>query len=162
HHADLWRGAISTGFSMSNSIDNGIVPAADPNNPIGGYEALGMQGTTCVIFSALSRQIQKLSPSDMRDMHLKATCGADWCDKHYTEWHPSKEEYVFNYRRLAGDIMRDCQAEGVYEDTFERRAGVWPRPDGGLIINNEREMWTPEGETLEHGPRDGYVYSASG
>ena len=148
---------------MSPSIDTtGTVPAAGLKHPLGGYEALGMQGTVCVIYNGLSRQAHKLSPSDMRDMHLKATCGADWCDTHYTELHPSKEEYVFNYRRLAGDIMRDCQAKGTYTDAFERRAGVWARADGGLVINNERELWTPEGDTLEHGPRDGYVYSAGG
>ena len=133
---------------------------------LGGYLAQGMQGTKAVIFSPLSKTVFKLSPSDLKEMNLLTICGAKWCDHYYTELNPKKEELVFNYRRLATDIVRDCQAKGPFVESHERRSGVWQRADGGLVVNGS-ELWTPEGETLlygshPHGSDEERLYTAGG
>lgn len=132
-----------------------------PSSTRGGYIALGTLGGKSVVLSELTKSVVKLSPSDMKEMELKALCGADWCDDNYTCLHPKKEEMVFDHRRLATDIIRGCQAKGPYIESYERKAGVWLMKDGQLVING-RELWRADGSVLEHGIHEGRVYSASG
>lgn len=127
----------------------------------GGYVALGTLGGKCVVLSNLSKNVVKLSPSDMKEMDLKTVCGADWCDDNYTYFHPKQEVMVFDLRRLATDIIRECQVKGVYVESYERKSGVWLMPDGGLAVNS-RKLWRPDGTVLEHGIHAERIYSASG
>lgn len=128
-----------------------------PEVTLGGMKALGVCGGKFAVFSQLSKQVKLLSPSDLKEMNLKAYFGAKWCELHYTEFDTRKETMVFNYRRLANDIIADCQAAGTYSEAFERRTGVWQMDDGQLVINGH-ELWCPSGEVLEHGINEGRVY----
>ncbi len=127
----------------------------------GGYTALGMLGSKCVLLSGLSNSVIKLSFSDMKEMGLKTFFGALWCDEKYSMFHPKKEEFFFDHRQLATDIIRDCQAIGPYTESQERGTGVWLGNDGQLLVNGT-ELWNSSGKVLEHGIHDGRVYPASG
>ncbi len=127
----------------------------------GGYIALGMVGNKFAVFSLLNKQVQFLSPSDLKEMNLKALFGALWCELHYNEFDAKKEEVVFNHKRLATDILSACQAAGPYSETAERRVGVWKMSDGQLVVNG-RQLWRADGSVLEHGIHEGRVYPVSG
>lgn len=127
----------------------------------GGYVALGMSGNKFAVFSLLNKQVQLLSPSDLKEMNLKALFGALWCEQHYTEFDAKKEEFVFNHKRLATDILSACQAAGPYSETAERRVGVWKMSDGQLVVNG-RQLWRADGTVLEHGIHEDRVYPVSG
>ena len=127
----------------------------------GGYIALGMVGNKFAVFSLLNKQVQFLSPSDLKEMNLKALFGALWCELHYNEFDAKKEEVVFNHKRLATDILSACQAAGPYSETAERRVGVWKMSDGQLVVNG-RQLWRADGTVLEHGIHEGQVYPVSG
>jgi hypothetical protein len=127
----------------------------------GGYVALGVLGAKCVVLSELSKNVVKLSPSELKEMGLKTLCGALWCDENYSSFHPKKEEWFFDHRQLASDIIRDCQAKGPYVESYERRTGVWLGKDGQLLVNGQK-LWSSKGEVLEHGIHDGRVYPAGG
>lgn len=147
---------------MKNIINiNGTPLNTNNAATTGGYIALGMLGAKCVVLSQLSKAVVKLSPSDMKEMELKSLCGADWCDEHYGHVHPKKDEWIFEYRRLATDIIRDCQTKGPYVESYERKAGVWLGQDGELLINSD-QLWRTNGDVLEHGIHDSRIYSASG
>lgn len=137
------------------SLTSPIAPAA------GGFVALGMAGNKCVVLSSLTKAVTRISPSDMKEMFFKTHFGATWCDEHYSAFHPKKEEVIFDHRQLATDIIRDCQAQGPYIESYERKAGVWLNKSGKLLINS-KQLWTAEGNILEHGIHDGRIYSASG
>jgi energy-coupling factor transporter ATP-binding protein EcfA2 len=128
---------------------------------IGGMKALGVNGNKFAVFSLLNKQVSLLGPSDLKEMNLKAHFGAKWCEEQYTEFDPRKETMVFNHRRLANDIITDCQAAGTYSQAFERRTGVWQMDDGQLVINGH-ELWRPDGEVMEHGIHEGRVYPSFG
>lgn len=138
---------------------NAALASENTTNTVkGGYLALGMQGDKCVVLAKLSNSIETLCASDMTEMRLKAVCGADWCDRVYTEGQAKKT--AFNLRRLASDIIRDCQAKGPFAETQTRKAGVWGTNDGANLIVNGAELWHPDGTTLERGVIDGRVYPA--
>jgi hypothetical protein len=151
------------GLPMNASIlsINGTPLTNMPKAAIGGMKALGVCGNKFAVFSLLNKQVSLLGPSDLKEMNLKAHFGAKWCEQHYTEFDPRKEDMVFNHRRLANDIISDCQAAGTYSEAFERRTGVWQMDDGQLAINGH-ELWHPTGEVKEHGIHEGRVYPSFG
>jgi len=148
---------------MSNIILNivGTPLNQTAEGPAGGFQALGMAGKKFAVFSLLNKQVLLLSTSELKEMPLKAMFGAKWCEVHYTEFHEKKEEFVFNHKRMASDILSACQAAGSYTGSTERRAGVWKLADGGLVVNGH-ELWKPDGTVTEHGIIDGRVYPVSG
>lgn len=127
----------------------------------GGFRALGVAGGKLAVFSLLNKHVHFLSPSDLKEMNMKALFGAKWCEERYDEYDAKKEMWVFNHRRLATDIISACQDAGPYSETLERRVGVWKMDDGQLVVNG-RELWRPDGTVLEHGIVEGRVYPASG
>ena len=127
----------------------------------GGYQALGVTGNKLAVFSLLNKQVHLLSPSELKEMNLKALFGAVWCEEHYTEFDAKKEEWVFNHRHLATNVISDCQAAGTYSETLERKVGVWKMDDGQLVVNG-RQLWRADGTVLEHGIHEGRVYPTSG
>lgn len=140
---------------------NGTPMNQQNGSPIGGYVALGMVGTKFAVFSLLNKQVHFLSPSDLKEMNLKALFGAQWCEMHYREFDVKKEEFVFNHKQLATDVLSDCQAAGPYSETLERRVGVWKMNDGQLAVNGH-QLWQADGTVLEHGIHEGRVYPVSG
>lgn len=147
---------------MTKIIDiDGTSPNSSTTPVIGGYVALGTLGAKFVVLSQLTKSVVKLSPSDLKEMDLKALCGALWCDENYSRFHPKKEEWVFDHRELATQIIGDCQAKGPYLESYERKTGVWLDKDGQLLINSE-QLWNPNGDVFEHGIHDDRIYSASG
>lgn len=147
---------------MSNIIStNGTPLTTDANGPLGGYTALGTSGGKSVVLTALNKVVVKLSPSDLKEMNLKALCGAKWCDFNYTEFDEKKTQMVFNHRHLANDIISDCQTKGTYVESYQRGTGVWLMKDGQLVVNGH-ELWRADGTVLEHGIHDGRVYPAGG
>ncbi|RDK09153.1 hypothetical protein [Cupriavidus lacunae] len=147
---------------MSKIINvDGTPMGSNGTGTLGGYVALGTMGNKCVLLSKLSKRVIRLSPSEMKEMELKTICGADWCEEHYTHLHPKKEIMVFDHRALATHIIRDCQAQGPYVESYERAAGIWRMSDGGLVVNG-RSVWRPDGTVMEHGIHEGRVYPASG
>lgn len=140
---------------------NGTPLTQQNGSTSGGYVPLGMSGNKFAVFSLLNKQVQLLSPSDLKEMNLKALFGALWCEKHYTEFDAKKEEFVFNHKRLATDILCACQAAGPYSETAERRVGVWKMSDGQLVVNG-RQLWRADGTVLEHGIHEDRVYPVSG
>ena len=127
----------------------------------GGYLALGMAGNKFAVFSLLNKLVHLLSPSDLKEMNLKAMFGAMWCTEHYTDFDEKREVFFFNHKRLATDILSDCQAAGPYSETSERKVGVWKMDDGELVVNG-RKLWRADGVMLEHGIHEDRVYPVSG
>lgn len=147
---------------MTNIISiNGTLLTSTTNGPLGGYTALGTSGSKLVVLTALNKVVVKLSPSDLKEMNLKALCGAKWCEHYYTEFDEKKEQMVFNHRRLANNIISDCQSKGTYVESYQRGTGVWLMKDGQLVINGS-ELWRADGTVLEHGIHEGRVYPAGG
>lgn len=130
--------------------------------PEGAVIGLGTRGTVAVLYSEATKSVHRLAPSAMTELNLKAVCGADWCERHYNVFNPTRGEMMFDYRRLATDILRECQAKGPYSESCERRAGVWPVGDGSKLMVNGRVLWMSDGTVLEHGLHDGRIYSARG
>lgn len=135
--------------------------ASESSAPGGGYVALGTYGRKSVVLSLLNKRVIKFAPSELKEMDMKAALGADWCIDHYTEFDERKEEYIFNHKRLATDIICACQAKGAYVESYERKTGVWMMKDGQLAING-RELRRPDGTVMEHGIYDDRIYPASG
>ena len=148
---------------MSNNIIglNGA-PLNTSSTVTGGYVALGYLGNASVVFSLIQGRVVQLRPSNMNEMTLKSVFGAQWCDQHYLEFHEKKEELVFNHKRLATDVITQCQAAGLYEESSERRCGVWPSSNGEKLIVNSDELWTNDGEALEGRAVEGKIYPKSG
>lgn len=147
---------------MTNIISiNGTLLTSTANGPLGGYTALGTSGSKLVVLTALNKVVVKLSPSDLKEMNLKALCGAKWCEHYYTEFDEKKEQMVFNHRRLANNIISDCQTKGTYVESYQRGTGVWLMKDGQLVVNGS-ELWRADGTVLEHGIHEGRVYPAGG
>ena len=147
---------------MTNIIStNGTLLTSTTNGPLGGYTALGTSGSKLVVLTALNKVVVKLSPSELKEMNLKALCGAQWCQDRYTEFDEKKQQWVFNHRHLANDIISDCQTKGTYVESYQRGTGVWLMKDGQLVVNGS-ELWRADGTVLEHGIHDGRVYPASG
>ncbi len=133
---------------------------ADESTGDGGFEPLGTNGSRVVIFSLLHKRVFNLAASELKEMHLKAMLGADWCSDNYDEYHDKKEEIIFNHRKLATHIIAACQAKGPYSTSRERRTGIWKMDDGQLIINS-KALWRPDGRILKHGIIEDYVYPVS-
>ena len=131
------------------------------NSPRGGYVALGTLGGKSVVLSLQNKTVIKYSPSDLKEMNLKATLGATWCTDTYQAFDEKKEQWSFDHKKLATDIIRDCQAKGPYVEAYERKTGVWLMKDGQLVINGH-ELWRPDGSVIEHGIHDERVYPAGG
>ena len=147
---------------MTNIIStNGTLLTSTTNGPLGGYTALGTSGSKLVVLTALNKIVVKLSPSDLKEMNMKALFGAKWCEHCYTEFDEKKEQMVFNHRRLANNIIIDCQTKGTYVESYQRGTGVWLMKDGQLVVNG-RELWRADGTVLEHGIHEGRVYPAGG
>lgn len=130
------------------------------DHPKGGFIPLGTEGRLFAVFSKLNKQVRLLKTSDFNEMQLKADFGAQWCDAVYEEFHEKKEVLFFNHKQMAKDIMTGCQAAGHFNVLNERGLGVWRH--GDTLLVNGKELWTPEGEILEHGIIDGKVYPVSG
>lgn len=148
---------------MSNTIIglNGA-PLTTSSTATGGYFALGYSGNASVVFSLMQGRVVQLRPSHMNEMTLKSVFGAAWCEQHYSEFHPKKEELFFNHKRLASDIISQCQAAGLYEESSERRAGVWPTSNGEALIVNGDELWQNDGKALETRVVEGKIYPSTG
>ena len=147
---------------MSNIIStNGTPLTTEANGSLGGYMPLGTLGGKSVVLTALNKAVVKVSPSELKEMSLKALCGAKWCDFHYNEFDEKKQQMVFNHRQLATDIISDCQTKGAYAESYERKTGVWLMKDGQLVVNG-RELWRADGTVLGHGIHEGRVYPAGG
>jgi hypothetical protein len=127
----------------------------------GGYIPLGIAGTQMAIFSLMNKQIHLLSPSELKELNLKALLGVRWCEDNFTDFDERKEEFFFNHRRLASALIADCQSCGPYSETMERKIGIWKMDDGQLVVNSDR-LWRPDGTVLEHGIHEGRVYPATG
>ena len=147
-------------MSNHNQNTNDSSNNSSGNGPDGGFIPLGMAGRKFAVFSLMNKRVCLLSPSDFKEMQLKAVFGAAWCDFKYEEFHEKKEEFVFNHKRMANDIMSGCQAAGPFSLTSERGLGVWQHGDKLLVNGNE--LWTSDGVVLEHGIIDGKVYPVSG
>lgn len=128
---------------------------------VGGYVALGVDGTKSVIFSLLDKKVHVLKSSDYKEMTLKSILGLQWCSEKYDYFDEKKESYVFDTRGLAGDIMLECQKKGPYSAMAERGTGVWLDEDGELLVNG-RELWRADGTVLEHGLHGGKAYPFCG
>lgn len=146
-------------MNILNNIDRGT-PSPDTKDESGGYTALGTAGGKVVVLTERDKAVVKVAPSGLSELNLKQLCGAIWCDDHYLEYDEKKEAFVFNHRKLATDIIRDCQALGPYNDSSERRTGVWLMEDGQLAVNGG-QLWRAEGP-LPHGIHGGHVYPACG
>ena len=145
---------------MSKIIStNGTPLTTKVNDPLGGYVALGTLGSKSVVLSLLNKSVVKFAPSELKEMKMKADLGAEWCNANYMEYDEKKEQFVFNHKRLATDIICDCQAKGAYVEAYERKTGVWQMKDGQLAING-RELWRPDGSVMEHGIYGERVYPA--
>lgn len=148
---------------MNNNIIglNGT-PLNTPSTAKGGFIALGYAGNASVVFSLIQGRIVHMRPAHMTEMTLKSVFGAAWCEEHYMDFHPKKEEWFFNHKRLANQVMTECQAAGLFEQSTERRCGVWPTSDGkGLIVNGD-ELWCNDGKVLDSRVIEGKIYSVSG
>jgi energy-coupling factor transporter ATP-binding protein EcfA2 len=147
---------------MTNIIStNGTPLTTGDKVRAGGYVPLGTAGGKSVVLTNLDKRVVKLSASEMKEMNLMALLGADWCEAGFTDFDEKKEKLFFNYRRLATQIISDCQALGPYMDAYERKTGVWLMKDGNLVVNG-RELWRADGTVLEHGIHDERVYPACG
>lgn len=146
--------------NFANDIGN-VQIGRDTRGALGGYIALGTLGRKSVVLSQLSKRVIKFTPSEMKEMDLKVALGAKWCEAHYTYFDEKKEEFVFDHKGLATEIISACQAKGVYVESYERKTGIWMMKDGQLAINGA-ELWRPDGTVLEHGIYDDRVYPVSG
>lgn len=77
---------------MSNIIStNGTPETTEVTRPLGGYEALGTLGGKSVVLSLLNKIVVKFAPSELKEMNLKATLGATWCNDSYQAFDEKKE-----------------------------------------------------------------------
>lgn len=128
---------------------------------VGGYVALGVDGTKSVIFSLFDKKVHFLKPSDYKEIALKSILGLQWCSEKYDYFDEKKESYVFDTRSLTSDIMLECQNKGPYSAIAERGTGVWLDESGELLVNS-RELWRADGTVLEHGFHGGKAYPFCG
>lgn len=128
----------------------------------GGYIALGYSGNCSFVFSLIQQRVVALRPSHMNEMTLKSVCGADWCEENYYEMHPRKEEMFFNHKRLSTDIIAGCQRVGIYNESSERKCGVWPSADGSALYINGAQLWRNDGKVINNGILENKVYPRSG
>jgi len=77
---------------MSNIIStNGTPLTNNVTRTQGGYTALGTLGGKSVVLTSLNMAVVKLSPSELKEMNLKALCGAEWCTQHYERFDEKKK-----------------------------------------------------------------------
>lgn len=141
---------------------DGMPLNASCDNQEGGYIALGYNGNCSYVYSRIQERVVGIRPTHMNEMNLKTICGADWCEKNWTEFHPVKEEMFFNHKALATQVIRDCQAAGMFVETQERKLGVWASQDGGSLYINGDTLWRNDGVEIKRGFIDGKVYPKCG
>lgn len=137
-----------------------------PEEPVGGFDALGIDKDAVVVFSHFQKSVIRFRPSDLKELNLRLRLGSSWFQQcaefmSYSKTDPRAGLKGNGSSGVAKYIIAKCQDAGAYTPAVERRAGVWPDEDGGLVINGD-ELWRHDGSRLQHGMHGGRVYPVAG
>ena len=133
-----------------------------PEEPEGGFDALGVDRDAVVVFSHQQKAVIRLRPSDLKELNLRLRFGSTWfqqCSEFmsYDKKDPHSGRKGSGPAGVARYVIAKCQDAGAYVPAMERRAGAWLDTDGGLVINGD-ELWRHDGSLLTHGVHGGRVY----
>ncbi|WP_374556026.1 hypothetical protein [Aquitalea pelogenes] len=143
------------------NVKDMLANTADQNTK-GGYIPVGFKGNSLFVYSFILERIVEIRSTQMTEMTLKSVCGAKWCEDLYMDFHTKKEEVFFNHKRLATDIIAQCQEAGPYSLSVERTCGVWPSSDHKRLLVNSSQLWDSEGKVIKRGQIEGRFYPTSG
>ncbi len=154
-------------FHLDSLIEDDFDHSDEVDQPNGGYEPLGIEGTKAAIFSVQHKAVFKLKPTDMNELTLQMILGVNWykwflaylqhqADKGSDEG-PASKSKTASHKDVGSAIIKACQSKGPYVATQERKTGVWLNVDGQLVINSD-ELWLPDGTVMTHGIHGNYVY----
>lgn len=127
----------------------------------GGYIPLGVDGDFSVIFSLRDKSVYRFGSKDFDPLTLAQRLGYGWVKSNYGERDKKSGKVSVDARKLAFDIIEDCQEAGPYSAKRELGRGVWLDQDGGLIVNGAM-LWKPDGTVLEHGIHGNFVFPSKG
>jgi energy-coupling factor transporter ATP-binding protein EcfA2 len=154
-------------FDLEDLVEDDYDPCSQADQPGGGFEPLGIEGTRAAVFSLQHKAVFKLKPTEMNELNLKMTLGVEWynwfiqtlqgqvsANQSGAKGAKSKKP---GHAEVASHIIEMCQAKGPYVATQERKTGVWLGEDGQLVINSD-ELWQPDGTVRPHGIHGDFVY----
>jgi hypothetical protein len=133
-----------------------------PEEPEGGFDALGVDKDAVVVFSHLQKSVLRLRTPDLKELTLRMRLGSNWFEQcanfmSNAKTDPQSGRKGNGAAGVAKYILAKAQDAGVYTPAMERRAGAWLDADGGLVINGE-ELWRHDGSPMVHGMHGGFVY----
>lgn len=133
-----------------------------PEEPTGGFDALGVDRDAVVVFSHLQKSVLRFRPPDLKELNLRLRLGSHWFEQcagfmSNAQKDPDSGRKGNGAAGVAKYIIAKAQDAGVYTPAMERRAGAWPDADGGLLINGQT-LWRHDGSPMEHGMHGGFVY----
>lgn len=136
-----------------------------PEEPEGGFDALGVDQDAVVVFSHSQKSVLRLRAPDLTELTLRMRLGSNWFEQCANFMSHAKNDSQSGRKGngaagVAKYVIAKCQDAGTYAPTMERRAGAWLDADGGLVINGD-VLWRHDGSCLEHGMHGGYVYPIS-
>jgi len=145
--------------------DIGDIDDLPPEEPTGGFDALGVDKDAVVVFSHLQKSVLRLRSSDLKELNLRLRLGSTWFEECANFMSNAKKDPDAGRKGngaagVAKYIIAKAQDAGVYTPAMERRAGAWRDADGGLVINGE-VLWRDDGSTMEHGLHGSFVYPQS-
>lgn len=114
----------------------------------GGYIPLGHCGDGSVVLSIPRAAVVTLSDAKIASkMSLNGVCGDGWVEAKYGETGRDGKFYI-DCDSLGKDIMRECNALGLYSDALEIGNGLRTAHDDPnvLIVNNGNEIWRTDGK----------------
>lgn len=154
-------------FDLDDLVDDDYDHRTETDQPDGGFEPLGIDGTKAAIFSLQHKAVFKLKPTEMNELTLKMILGVQWYNwfilnlqdqaaRNQDGGRADKAKKT-GHADVASYIINACQAEGPYVATQERKTGVWLGENGQLVINSD-ELWQSDGTVLPHGIHGDFVY----
>ena len=122
-----------------------------------GYEALGTNGTNCVIYSKPLQQVVELTPKQLsEEMTLALNMG-----RNFIVGHMNADVYnKYVARDMGLKVIEECQSMGPFGSLQKRGRGFWRGEDGETIINGTT-LTDIEGNPLPR-RQSSYVYESAG
>ena len=143
--------------SVNSSFSTAIRKEKTPLRAAGGYDALGMRGKECVVFSRSRDVIVSLNRTELRDeMLLGMTVGVSYLQNNHT-MAGEKGSKSIDTRSLGFEIIDACGPLGGFDGKNVFGAGVWRNSAGQLVVNSAKAFLSDGSPAKRVDGRDIYV-----
>ncbi|CAN7774656.1 hypothetical protein [Paraburkholderia hospita] len=107
------------------------------------FRILGYKGDKYFLFHNESKQVKERTERELSERFLLGIAPLNWWELHFS----GGKQGGINNRAAVNFIMRECYAEGVYDNNRRRGRGAWE--DDGRAVFHHGGRLTVDGETVE-------------